>query len=366
LPALLGKLGKGNGIVLAAGNAFPKTPARLQRPDLLPAGTRTLNINDIGRHLADDDITPPLRALFIYNHNPIVVHPDQNRVRRGLARDDLFTVGIELTMTESMVHCDVVLPAATHFEYAELYASYGHHWLQRAEPVIPPLGQSLPNTEIFRRLAARFGFAEPCFKATDAELMDDAIDGGDPRLGGIRPSEIATRRALKMAGPDGKPLSLFDNVLPATPSGKIELRSEALAERWGPEAALPAWRERRAAHPLMLISPASDKRISSTLGDLAGSRKAPPLLMNPKDAALRGLRQGNQVRVWNERGEVMLRLIVTDAVRPGVVASEKGAWLMTSPTGQTISALVSADLKADLAEGACFNDTPVEVSRVTP
>ena len=364
LPALLGKLGKSNGIVLAAGNAFPKTPARLQRPDLLPAGTRTLNINDIGRHLADDDIDPPLRALFIYNHNPIVVHPDQNRMRRGLARDDVFTVGIELTMTESMVHCDVVLPAATHFEYAELYASYGHHWLQRAEPVIPPLGESLPNTEIFRRLAARLGFTEPCFEATDAELMDDAIDGADPRLGGIRPSEIATRRAVQMAGPDGKPLSLFDNVFPATPSGKIELRSEALAERWGAAAALPAWRERRAAHPLMLISPSSDKRISSTLGDLADSRAAPPLLMNPKDAALRGLGQGNQVRVWNERGEVMLRLIVTDAVRPGVVASEKGAWLMTSPTGQTISALVSADLKADLAEGACFNDTPVEVSRV--
>ena len=117
--------------------------------------------------------------------------------------------------------------------------------------------------------------------------------------------------------------------------------------------------------PLMLISPASDKRISSTLGDLAVSRVVLPLLMNPKDAALRNLGPGNQVRVRNERGEVILRLIVTDAVRPGVVASEKGAWLMTSPTGQTISALVSADLKADLAEGACFNDTSVEVSRLT-
>jgi anaerobic selenocysteine-containing dehydrogenase len=257
------------------------------------------------------------------------------------------------------------LPAATHFEYAELYASYGHHWLQRAEPVIPPLGESLPNTEIFRRIAARFGFTEPCFKADDAELMDDAIDGADPRLGGIRPSEIATRRAVQMAGPDGEPLSLFDNIFPATPSGKIELRSEALAERWGAVALLPSWRKSEAAYPLRLISPASDKRISSTLGDLKASRNAPPLLMHPDDAAYRGLTQGNQVRVWNERGEVILRLAMTDAVRPGVVASEKGAWLMTSPTGQTISALVSADLKADLAEGACFNDTPVEVSRLT-
>jgi anaerobic selenocysteine-containing dehydrogenase len=236
LPALLGKLGNGSGIVLSASNAFPKTPAKLQRPDLAPAGTRTLNINDTGRHLVEDDIAPPLRALFIYNHNPIVVHPDQNRMRRGLARTDIFAVGIELTMTESMTHCDVVLPAATNFECADLYPSYGHHWLQRAEAVIPPLGESLPNTEIFRRLAARFGFDEPCFKARDEELMDDAVDTADPRLAGIRPSQIATRKALQMTGPDGNPLVLFDNVSPATPSSKIELKSETLAKRWGAAA----------------------------------------------------------------------------------------------------------------------------------
>jgi anaerobic selenocysteine-containing dehydrogenase len=364
LPALLGKLGSGSGVVLGAGYAFPKTPARLQRPDLAPAGTRTLNINDIGRHLAEDDIAPPLRALFIYNHNPIVVHPDQNRMRRGLARPDVFAVGLELTMTESMSHCDVVLPAATNFEYADLYPSYGHHWLQRAEAVIPPLGESLPNTEIFRRLAARFGFAEPCFEATDEELMDDAVDPADPRLAGIWPSQVPTEKALQMMGPDGNPLVLFDNVFPATPSGKIELESETLAKRWGEAALLPGWRERQASHPLMLISPSSDKRISSTLGGLTGSCQTPPLLMNPKDAAQRSLAHGSDVRVWNDRGEVILPLEVTDDVRPGVVASEKGAWLSTSRTGQTISALVSADLRADLAEGACFNDTPVEVSRV--
>src|SRR4051794_335263 len=154
LPALLGKLGKGSGIVLGAGNAFPKTLAKLQRPDLVPPNTRTLDLVKFGRHLVGDNIAPPLRALFIYNHNPIVVHPDQNRMRRGLARDDIFLVGIEVAMTESMAHCDIILPAATHFEYPDLYAAYGQHWLQRAEPVIPPLGESLPNTEIFRRLAA--------------------------------------------------------------------------------------------------------------------------------------------------------------------------------------------------------------------
>jgi anaerobic selenocysteine-containing dehydrogenase len=362
LPALLGRLGRGSGIVLGASNAFPKTMARLQRPDLMPAETRTINLIAVGRHLATDDIDPPLRALFIYNHNPIVVHPDQHLMRRGLRREDVFAVGIDVAMTESMAHCDLVLPAATHFEYADLYASYGHHWLQRAEPVLAPLGESLPNTEIFRRLAARFGFDEPCFKASDAELMDEAIDPQDPRLGGMPPSRIPTTRAVQMTAPGGEPLVLFETVRPGTPSGKIELQSQTLAARWGAEARLPRWRPHEARFPLRLVSPASDKRISSTMGGLANAQ--PRLMMNPLDASARGLASGDPVRVWNDRGEVILPLAVTDAVRPGVVASEKGAWLAASATGQTISALVSAELRADLAEGACFNDTGVEVCRL--
>ena len=157
---------------------------------------RTLNLLDVGRHLAEDDIDPPLRAVFIYNHNPIVVHPDQNRMRRGLARDDVFTVGIDVAMTESMAYCDIVLPAATHFEYADLYPSYGHHWLQRAEAVIPPVGESLPNTEIFRRLAARFGFDDPCFKAIGCGA--DGCRGRSRRRS--RPSEISDRERVADEG----------------------------------------------------------------------------------------------------------------------------------------------------------------------
>ena len=140
------------------------------------------------------------------------------------------------------------------------------------------------------------------------------------------------------------------------------MKSEALATRWGAGALLPEWRERstEAAYPLLLISPASDKRISSTLGSIGGSCKAPPLMMHPEDAAARGLTSG-EVKVWNEIGEVILPLKVTDKVPPGVVASEKGAWLSTSRTGQTISALVSTDVRADIALGTCFNDTRVEV-----
>jgi anaerobic selenocysteine-containing dehydrogenase len=363
LPALMGKLGRTSGIVLGARNAFPKTAGKLTRPDLVPDGTRTLNIVDIGRHLERDDVDPPLRALFIYNHNPIVVHPDQARMQRGLAREDIFLVGIEVAMTESMQQCDVVLPAATHFECDDLYAAYGHHWLQRAEAVIPPVGEALPNTEIFRRLAARFGFDDPCFKASDLELMDDAVDAADPRMQGIKASEISPRAALRMTGPDGRPLALFDNAFPATPSGKIELVSDVLAQRWGAHARVPAYRPRPAEKfPLALISPASDKRISSTLFGAGGAPgEAPPLFMHPRDAQARGLKSARRVRVWNERGAVVLPLKITDAIAPGVVASEKGAWLATSATGQTISALVSADAKADLALGACYNDTAVEV-----
>lgn len=366
LPALMGKLDARSGIVLGARGAFPKTPARLTRADLVPPGTRTLNILDVGRHLERDDIDPPLRAVFIYNHNPIVVHPDQARMQRALAREDIFFVGIEVAMTESMRHCDVVLPAATHFECDDLYAAYGHHWLQRAEAVIPRVAEALPNTEIFRRLAARFGMADPCFKASDRELMDDAVDNADPRMQGQRASEISPRAALRMTGPDGRPLALFDNVLPGTASGKVELASDVLAQRWGAAARLPTYRPRdHAKFPLALISPASDKRISSTvLGAGGAPGEAPPLLMHPRDAAKRGLGAAKHVRVWNDRGAVVLPLKITDAVAPGVVASEKGAWLATSPTGSTISALVSADDRADLAQGACFNDTAVEVEGV--
>ncbi|MEN9630032.1 MAG: hypothetical protein RJA10_3260 [Pseudomonadota bacterium] len=365
LPALLGRLDAASGIVLGAGAAFPRTPARLTRPDLLPAGgTRTLNILDVGRHLVNDDIDPPLRALVIYNHNPLVVLPDQNRLKRGLARDDVFTVGIEIAMTESMAYCDVVLPAANAYESADLYAAYGHHWLQRAEAVLQPPGQALPNTEIFRRLAQRFGFAEPCFADDDAALMDQALDASHPRLGGRRPSTLPTGAATRMAAPDGQPLALMVNVMPATPSGRIELASDLLADRWGPAARLPAWRARPPGRPpLTLISPASARRISSTLLPTGGrAGEAPALLMHPDDAAARGLHHGQAVRLHNELGEVRLLLNVSDAVPAGVVASEKGAWLASSPNGQTISALSSADDRADLAQGACFNDTAVEVS----
>jgi anaerobic selenocysteine-containing dehydrogenase len=359
LPALAGKFGvAGGGLVGGAGHAFPKTLDRLTRTDFAPPQARTINIIDVGKLLVDRSLDPPLKALFVYNHNPLVVHPDQNRMKQGLAREDLFIVGIEVAMTESMAYADVVLPACTHFEHADIYAAYGQQYLQRAEAVIAPVGESLPNTEIFRRLAAKFGFEDPAFTASDAELIDAALNADDPRMQGLRASGVPIDRAIRMEYAGGEPV-LFQNVSPRTPSGKVELESAMLGARYG--AALPEYRPLASAYALTLITPASDKRITSTFGGLAANDATPVLEMNPVDAAARGLAEGVSVKVWNELGEVFLPLHITTAVRPGVVSSEKGAWLRTSPNGQTVSALAPTH-KADLADGACYNDARVEVA----
>ncbi len=361
LPALAGKFGvPGGGLINGAGFAFPKTPARLARPDFVPAGTRLINIIDVGRHLNDPTLSPPIKALFIYNHNPVVVHPEQNVLRRGLEREDLFVVGSDVVMTDSLAYADVVLPACSHFEHADLFAAYGTHWLQRADRVIPPQGEALPNTEIFRRLAARFGYDDPAFRASDAELMDDALDGADPRMGGKRPSAIPLDRATPMTVDGGaEEAILFKNVFPKTASGKVELASPYLEKKYG--ARLPSWRPVASSYPLILISPASDQRITSTFGGLHVAVGPPPLEMHPDDAKVRNLRDGMRVRVWNNLGEVRLPLLVTDVIPRGVVCTLKGAWMATSDNGQTISALCPAD-HADISEGACYNDARVEVA----
>jgi anaerobic selenocysteine-containing dehydrogenase len=360
LPALAGKFGiLGGGLLQGASASFPKTLARLQGEDLAPPDVRTLNIVTIGRDLVDPQLQPPIKGLFIYNHNAVIVHPDQNTMRQGLLRRDLFTVVCDIVKTDTVLFADVVLPASSHFEYPDLYPAYGQHFLQRAEAVIPSVGESLPNTEIFRRLAKRFGFSDPAFQATDAELMDAALAPDDPRMQGVKPSTLPVDAALSMQFDDGDAM-LFKTTFPKTPSGKIELQSGYLERAY--QAPLPTFRAVESKYPLTLISPGSDKRTTSTFGGLRYS-DAVWVDMHPQDAAVRGLTDGMMVRVWNDLGEVHLRLRVTEDVRPGVISSLKGAWLRTSDNGQTVSALVPSHY-ADLCQGACFNDTRVEVERL--
>jgi anaerobic selenocysteine-containing dehydrogenase len=361
LNALLGQLGRpGAGVVAKPGLAFPATPAALQRPDLVPEGTRTINIVDVGAALLDPDLDPPLGAVFIYNHNPVCTHPDQNRMRRALSREDLFVAGCDVVMTDSMSYCDVLLPACSHFECDDLYTAYGHSYLQRAAPVIPPLGEALPNTEIFRRLAARFGFSEQAFRDDDRALMDAALAADDPRLEGHRPSALPLDRALLMGTPAGEPALVCGTVAPGTPSGKVELHSAALERDYG--YGVPRYEPVTGDLPLMLITPSSHLRTNATFGGCADNAGVEILELSPGDAATRGIADGDAVRVWNALGEVVLRARVSDAVRPGVAYSPKGTWLATSPTGQTVNALLDAERRTDIMRGATYNDTFVDVA----
>ena len=363
LQALTGNHGQlGAGVFAKPGNSFPKSTVQLQRPDLVPEGTRTINIVDTSKVLLDKSMVPPIKAVFIYNHNPVVTHPDQNRMRRALAQEDLFIAGTDVVMTDSMAYCDVVLPAASHFEFADIYGSYGHHYLQRAEPVIPRVGESLPNTEIFRRLAARFGFDDQIFHETDAELMDAAFAEGDPRLNGYKPSELPLEEALAMCTKDGADMILCDTVFPDTESGKIELFSQDLEERFG--YGLPRFEPVERKYPLSIISPSSSKRTNATFGGCALSDGQEEVEINPLDAEMRGISDGDKLRVHNERGETLLIARITDAVLPGVLYTPKGAWLSASKSGQTVNALLDADIRTDIEDGACCNEAFCEVSRI--
>ncbi len=363
LQALTGNFGRpGAGVIAKPGLAFPKTSERLQRPDLIPEGTRTINIVDVSTLILDDTLSTPVSALFIYNHNPVCTHPDQNRMRRALSREDLFIVGADVCMTDSMAYADIVLPASSHFEYADIYGSYGHSYLQRAQAVIPPVGESAPNTEIFRRLAARFGFDDPMFKASDEQLMDEAFNNDDPRLGGHRPSEIPLDSALPMDQRDGEQLIMCENLSPATASGKIELFCQDLETRFGygiPHYTGPV----KSALPFCIISPSSTKRTNATFGGCDESKAPEYLEINPADAHSRGISDGDSVRIWNDLGQVNLLAKVTTAVAPGVIYSDKGAWLHSSVTGQTVSSLIPADLRTDIEDGACYNETFVDIAR---
>ncbi len=360
---LLGQLGRrGAGIIAKPGLAFPATPGRLQRPDLIPKNTRTLNIVDVGRHLLYDDLEPPIRSVFVYNHNPVATHPDQNRMISALSRDELFVCGIDVVMTDSMKLCDVVLPAASHFEFDDIYAAYGHSYMQRAEPVIPCVGESLPNTEIFRRLAKVFGYEEELFNDSDADLMDAAFDGSDPRLEGISPSQLPTDQAFIMKTVNQQEVMMCNTVSPGTGSGKIELFDKNLEDKYG--FGTPRYEPAEKNLPFTVISPSSRKRTNATFGSDDASGGVEEVEINPEDAKARGVEEGAGITLSNQRGSVTLKARVTTATRPGVLYTPKGTWLNTSATGQTVNALIDADIKTDIGDGACYNETFVEISIV--
>jgi anaerobic selenocysteine-containing dehydrogenase len=358
LPAVGGKFGvRGGGYTMSNSGAwsFDAAAASGVSPS---APRREINMNKLGEVLLEER-HPPVQVLFVYNCNPLATMPDQGRVERGLAREDLFTVVFDPVMTDTALWADVVLPATTFLEREELSRGYGSMDLQFAPAVVPPVGESRPNHEVFAELCRRTGVARPG-EPEDAASLAKALLTSSPT--GLRLRREIEQRGI--ASPEGgsDPIQFVD-VFPRTSDGRIHLVDEALdAECRG---GLYAWdgAVEDPAHPLALISPSSDRTISTTLGELW--QEVIPLEIHPEDAASRGIADGDAVRVFNASGEIRIAARVTTAVRPGVVMLHKGLWLRHTDGRGTANLFAPSSL-ADLGGGACFNDARVQVEAAPP
>jgi anaerobic selenocysteine-containing dehydrogenase len=356
LPAVGGKFGvRGGGYSMS--NSASWNIERTWQRDPEP-GTRAVNMNHLGRALLGDfpsGSATPIKVLFVYNCNPAVTMPDQGRVLRGLEREDLFTVVFDQVLTDTAMYADVVLPATTFLEHYDFVKSYGPITLQLAKPVIDQVGESRPNVEVFADLVRRLDLERDGDPAGELEAMLDVLD----RL--PQPHGDELRQEWKAHAPfGGRPIQFVD-VQPLTPDGKVHLFPAALNR----EAPLglygfqpdPATEK----YPLALISPASERTVSSTLGELP--RPAVVLDVHPDDAAARDLQANEVVRMFNEQGEVRLPIRISPLIRRGTVAMPKGVWRRHVSNGFTSNALVPDSL-TDVGGGACFNDARVQIEKV--
>ncbi|HAG00465.1 molybdopterin-containing oxidoreductase family protein [Paenibacillus lactis] len=370
LPALTGQwLKRGGGAAKSNGGYNSMNSEALERPDLRPnPGARTINMNRIGEALAMTE--KPIRSVFVYCSNPLVVAPDTERVREGFAREDLFTVVHDLFMTDTAKYADIVLPATSSFESTDLYASYWHQYVQLQEPVIPAQGESKSNVELFSLLGRAMGFEEEAFRESEEEMIARALDNPDnPYLNGVTLDRLKAERHVKL---DMTPLESFLDRLP-TPSGRIELYSARLAEAKLPP--LPTYvplkegydgvrRGRGNRYPLMFISPPNHNFLNSTFANVEKHQKMekePTLQIHPEDAEQRGIADGDPIVVFNDRGTYEARAKVVDKMLPGTVVSQ-GLWWEGEGRKQRANAL-TPDRLADMGEGATFFSTVVEIKR---
>ena len=376
LPALVGAWReRGGGLLyMTVGLHFQALNAgALWMPKLEDQTIRSINMVQLGRALTDVALTPPIRALIVYNGNPSAMAPNQQLVLAGLRREDLFTVVHEQFLTDTARHADYVLPATTEVEHLDLLFSWGQTYLTLNQPAIAPLGEAVPNTEFFRRLAARLGFDEPYFRDSDEDLVRSALASDHPYLHGITFERLAREGWAPLCLPqDWRPFAKGDF---PTPSGKCEFYSADLAARgfdplpsYIPAAESPAGDPVLAAHyPLALITTKSALHfLNSSYANLPHHLKAerePLLEMHPHDADPRGIGDHDLVRVSNDRGTVELRVRIGDRVRPGVVAMPSGWWASLSPGGSSANTL-TADGLSDWGGGGDFHDTLVEVTRL--
>ena len=352
LPALAGKFETpGGGYTMSNGGAYRVDGGALLGP--LDWRTRQLDMTRLGRHLTEP-LDPPVKALFVYNANPVATVPGQDAIERGLRRDDLFTVVFEQVMTDTCVFADVLLPATTFLEHWDLRGGYGSYYLGGVRPAIPPRGEARSNQDVFAALGRALGFADEAFSWTQEEAFERLTCAVSVEQATVDVQTLADGRGVRPEFPGERPAP-FETTWPRTADRRIQLTPEVL----GPSPY--TFEEPDVDYPLAFITPASGKLISSTFGE--HHLGALQLTIHPEDAAPRGLADGDAVRVYNDLGEVRCEVLVSDAVRPGVVAMPKGAWRKSSANGKVSTALCP-DTVQTVADGACFNDARVEVERL--
>jgi anaerobic selenocysteine-containing dehydrogenase len=359
LPALTGAWRhRAGGLLMSNSARFPARRDVLQRPDLLAGRQpRTINMSTIGDDLlrpASAEFGPRIEALIVYNSNPVAVAPDSSQVVRGFARDDLFTVVLEHFQTDTADYADYVLPATTQLEHWDIHATYGHTDVVLNQPAIAPVGQALPNTEIFRRLAARMGYTEPCFAEDDESLCRAAFGAA------IDFDRLLTQGFAPLPVPDAP----FAEGGFQTPSGRCEFFSERLA-RQGLDG-LPDHVPNHevagssARYPLAMISPPARHFLNSSFVNVKSLRDIegePVLEISAEDAAARGITTGCVVRVFNDRGDYHCQAVISDRARPGVVNGLGIWWRKLGLRGTN----VTSQKLTDLGRAPVFYDCLVDV-----
>lgn len=368
LPALVGAWrDSAGGALLSSSGAYPIDGRTLERPDLIRGTPRTINMSAIGDALTS--ASPPVHAIFVYNSNPVAVAPESAKVVQGFARDDLFVVVHELFQTDTADYADILLPATSQLEHFDVHHSYGHLYVQVNQPSIAPLGEALPNTELFRRLAARMGFDEPALRESDEAMARALFRRDDPRA--------ATLDFDGLVHDGFRRLGVADDYAPfargefPTRSGRCEFRSERMAERG--EDPLPAVVLPRespvsnpalaARYPLAFISPPARNFLNSSFANLPAflaEEREPQLLVHPDDATPRGIESGARVRIHNARGAFFAQAQVSDRARAGVVVAPSVWWRKLAPGGENANAVTSQAL-TDLGRAPTFYDCLVEV-----
>jgi anaerobic selenocysteine-containing dehydrogenase len=288
------------------------------------------------------------------------VAPNQQRVLEGFRRGDLFTVVLEHFQTDTADYADILLPATTQLEHLDIHRAYGHTYSMLNSPAIEPLGESKPNTEIFRLLAARMGFGDPCFKDSDEDLVRQSLVGINRSI---------TFEQLKEKG--WVSLDVGDAPFAQggflTPSGKCEFYSDRLKELDPLPSYIPPREDRLSnpsrakTFPLVLISPPAHHFLNSTFVNLFAAKEIGPTLeIHPEDAAARRIENGHPVQIFNDRGSFLAKAIVTERTRPGVLSAPSIWWSKLVPGGSNANSTTSEEV-TDMGGGATFYDNLVDV-----